>query len=80
MVRIKELTATTTPEQTDVIAIEDLTNDETKKVSLNNLGFQTLLEGGDKLYLNNPSTDTYLIYDNNRVELWVNGSKKAQWG
>lgn len=35
---------------------------------------------GEKIYLNGNGGNTYLILNGSKVELWVNGVKKADWG
>ena len=35
---------------------------------------------GQKINLEGSGGDTYFIYDNSKIEVWVNGSKKAEWG
>ena len=39
------------------------------------------VDADEKLYLNGLGGDSYLLYNDtdNRVELWVNGSRKARW-
>ena len=35
---------------------------------------------GQKLVLDSTGGNSYFIYDNSKVELWVDGVKKADWG
>jgi len=35
---------------------------------------------GNKLVLDGAGGNSYLIYNTDKIELWVDGSKKAEWG
>jgi len=48
----------------------------TDDVSFNSLS----VAAGQKIMFEGATTDTYLVYNNNKLELYVNGSKKADWG
>ena len=38
------------------------------------------IPAGQKLVLDSSGGNSYLIYDNNKIELWVDGVLKADWG
>ena len=35
---------------------------------------------GQKVVLDGSGGNSYLIYDNSKIELWVDGTKKQEWG